>query len=134
FGLFAAEPGVRSATAEEGSMKVNAGRPTGLGSWRPRPGEAGPQRGPDAFRDALWRLADPVYVVEAEGRVAATNLGRARLGASPGPDDYRLLAHVPPLLPESLGDPAFRQAHGLRYAYVGGEMANGIASVAMVEA
>lgn len=115
-------------------MKVHAGRPTGLGSWRPRPGEAGPARSPNAFAEALWRLADPVYVVDVEGRAAATNGGIARLGGQPGADEHRLLGHVPPLLPESLGDPAFREAHGVRYAYVAGEMANGIASVAMVQA
>jgi trans-AT polyketide synthase/acyltransferase/oxidoreductase domain-containing protein len=43
-------------------------------------------------------------------------------------------AFVPPLLPGALGDPAFRAEHGLRYAYVAGAMANGIASVELVEA
>lgn len=38
------------------------------------------------------------------------------------------------VLPESLGDPAFRAAHGVRLAYVVGEMANGIATTAMVRA
>ncbi len=36
--------------------------------------------------------------------------------------------------PEDLGDPAFRAAHGLKYAYATGAMANGIASVEIVEA
>ncbi len=36
--------------------------------------------------------------------------------------------------PENLGDPSFRRDHGLRYAYVTGAMANGIASVEIVEA
>lgn len=35
---------------------------------------------------------------------------------------------------DSLGDAGFRRAHGLRYAYVAGAMANGIASVELVEA
>lgn len=35
---------------------------------------------------------------------------------------------------EHLGDPDFKRAYGLRYAYVGGSMANGISSVAMVAA
>lgn len=34
---------------------------------------------------------------------------------------------------EDLGDPAFRAAHGLKYAYVTGSMANGIASCELVE-
>ena len=34
----------------------------------------------------------------------------------------------------SLGDAGFKRDHGLRYAYVAGAMANGIASVELVEA
>ncbi|MFE3101056.1 PfaD family polyunsaturated fatty acid/polyketide biosynthesis protein [Nocardia tengchongensis] len=34
--------------------------------------------------------------------------------------------------PESFGDPGFREAHGVRYAYVAGEMAHGIATTRMV--
>jgi len=37
-------------------------------------------------------------------------------------------------LPESLGDPSFLSDHGLRLPYVSGAMANGIASVEIVEA
>ena len=44
------------------------------------------------------------------------------------------MAHVPGLLPEQLGDPAFRASHGVRFAYVVGEMANGIAGEELVEA
>ena len=36
---------------------------------------------------------------------------------------------VPPCRPEHLGDPDFREAHGLKYAYAGGSMANGISSL-----
>ncbi|MGE3807723.1 MAG: PfaD family polyunsaturated fatty acid/polyketide biosynthesis protein, partial [Gemmataceae bacterium] len=40
---------------------------------------------------------------------------------------------VPAFRLEDLGDPAFRAAHGLRYAYVSGAMANGIGSADLVE-
>ena len=40
---------------------------------------------------------------------------------------------MPAVTPESLGDAEFRSDHGLRYAYVSGAMANGIASVELVE-
>ncbi|MBX7103530.1 MAG: PfaD family polyunsaturated fatty acid/polyketide biosynthesis protein [Gemmataceae bacterium] len=43
-------------------------------------------------------------------------------------------AYVPAVRPGQLGDAAFRQAHGLKFAYVAGSMANGIASVELVEA
>ncbi|MDE2490054.1 MAG: 2-nitropropane dioxygenase, partial [Elusimicrobia bacterium] len=43
-------------------------------------------------------------------------------------------AEAPALLPEALGDPAFRREHRVRYAYATGAMANGIASIGLVEA
>ena len=41
-------------------------------------------------------------------------------------------ARVPALKPENLGDASFRRDHRLRYAYVAGAMANGIASTRLV--
>ena len=43
-------------------------------------------------------------------------------------------AAAPALLPEQLGDPGFLREHRVRYAYATGAMANGIASVELVEA
>jgi PfaD family protein len=84
---------------------------------------------------ALRHLADPVHVVEVDGRPRVARGGEVRLGGGSGPADaLPLLGTVPALLPESLGDPAFRETHGVRYAYAVGEMANGIASEALVEA
>ncbi|MEW6094398.1 MAG: PfaD family polyunsaturated fatty acid/polyketide biosynthesis protein, partial [Chloroflexota bacterium] len=44
----------------------------------------------------------------------------------------RLLGYVPPLTPDLLGDPGFRQTYGTRYSYYTGAMANGIASADLV--
>ena len=69
--------------------------------------------------------------------LASTAHGQVNLVPSPGPEsrgDGAGQAWLPALLPQNLGDPAFRLAHGLRYAYVAGAMANGIASVELVEA
>jgi len=41
--------------------------------------------------------------------------------------------YVPAIRPESLGDSGFKRRHGLKYAYVAGAMANGIASTALVK-
>jgi len=38
------------------------------------------------------------------------------------------LWRLPALKPEHLGDPGFRRAHGVRFPYIAGEMANGIAT------
>jgi PfaD family protein len=44
------------------------------------------------------------------------------------------LGSLPPLYPEWLGDRGFCERHGTRFPYVGGAMANGIASVELVGA
>jgi len=53
-------------------------------------------------------------------------------GAAGRTDIYPLIAALPPLYPEWLGDRSFHETHRVRFAYVGGEMARGIASVEMV--
>jgi len=61
-----------------------------------------------------------------------TILESVRDGIEADPRD--VVDRLPPLRPQWLGDPAFLQVHGLRYPYVAGEMATGIATTAMVKA
>jgi trans-AT polyketide synthase, acyltransferase and oxidoreductase domains len=70
-------------------------------------------------REVLAALEAPVYVVRTDDGVAATNTR---------PSGAQVLAAVPPMPPERLGSPAFQRHHGVRYAYMAGSMANGIAS------
>lgn len=74
---------------------------------------------PEALRERLERVARPLWVLDAPD-------------APPHPG--HVVAHVPARPPERLGDASFRADHGLRYAYVAGAMANGIASVELVAA
>ena len=93
---------------------------------------------PPAFssQELLQTLPDvrrPVHVVrEPSGRIGITTEGR------PGPNGWEHLATLPALYPEWLGDRAFTEVHGLRFPYVAGAMANGIATtdivIAMAEA
>lgn len=76
----------------------------------------------------IGRIGEPLFVVRAPGR------NRPGLAASPGPGEYRVVAQLPPTRPESLGDESFCAAHGTRFPYVAGEMANGIATVELVAA
>ncbi len=48
------------------------------------------------------------------------------------PDDASLVATIPATWPEHLGGPDFTSAHGCRFPYIVGEMANGIATARMV--
>jgi len=94
--------------------------------------ESRPDASSGAFQAALAALARPVTVVWHEGHAAVVVGGRAELGVTPRGDALPLVGFVPPLLPGDLGDPAFRADHGVRLAYVAGEMANGIASEELV--
>jgi trans-AT polyketide synthase, acyltransferase and oxidoreductase domains len=101
----------------------------------PPTGRNGHARPAAGLADALGRLAVPLVVRRENGG------WRCQSGAFNGvmavpPQDASLpvAGYAPPLLPESLGDASFRHDHGLRYAYVAGAMANGIASVELVEA
>jgi trans-AT polyketide synthase/acyltransferase/oxidoreductase domain-containing protein len=81
-------------------------------------------------RAALLDLTRPCFIVRAEGLVGLASSGQPAYGAAAG--GVELLGMLPPLPLERLGDPAFSAAHGLRYAYAAGAMANGIASVDLV--
>jgi trans-AT polyketide synthase, acyltransferase and oxidoreductase domains len=48
--------------------------------------------------------------------------------------DHDIVATLPALYPEWLGERSFNEVHGVRFPYVAGEMANGIATVEMVVA
>ena len=58
---------------------------------------------------------------------------KAEHPASP-PSRIPILGYLPPATPELMGDRQFTQQHRLRQPYVGGSMANGIASVELVSA
>ena len=101
-----------------------------VGSWR-----AGPAR--PAFEGAelaaaLPRVREPIHIVydRAAGRIGLGIGGEVLSAKDVG--DYALLATLPASYPEWLGDRSFNEAHGVRFPYVAGEMANGIATARMV--
>lgn len=77
-----------------------------------------------AIKDALLDLSQPIFATHVNGELAIgqtlVNKGQA------------IAAFAQSLLPEELGDEAFKKQHGVKYAYHGGAMANGIASVELV--
>ncbi|MDB5101871.1 MAG: putative dioxygenase [Cyanobacteria bacterium RYN_339] len=92
-----------------------------------RPDPEAPAFTPDALPAVIERVREPLHVLQ--------DLHTGVLGASTGaPDPARhgVVTTLPPLYPEWLGDRSFNEAHGVRFPYVAGEMANGIASTAMV--
>ncbi len=107
---------------------------TQIGWWCPEPGN--PEDNSRTLYDALRKPSWPIYVIEKNGSPSVFQSGAVQVGMNiPDKQErYPLLAYVPPLLPEFLGDSVFKKAHGLRYPLVAGAMANGITSVEILEA
>ncbi len=82
--------------------------------------------------DCVQRVREPVAVL----RDPQTGATFARVGAPDEASDAGLepAGWLPPLYPEWLGDRGFLAAHGVRFPYVTGSMANGIATPALVAA
>ncbi len=94
-----------------------------------------PERGDAAIASAVRQVGAPAQLVQDNGQTAAAGGGTVVFSeTAPDGDVLPLAGYVPALPPELLGDAAFRDTHRLRYAYVGGAMANGISSEAMVVA
>lgn len=105
---------------------------------------AGPR--PPAFEgqalvDAVTDVRTPIHVVReaGAGRVGVGLRGKVIPQSQVnGHAALPLLATMPALYPEWLGDRSFNEAHGVRFPYVTGAMANGIATtdivIAMAEA
>jgi trans-AT polyketide synthase/acyltransferase/oxidoreductase domain-containing protein len=85
--------------------------------------------------------ADPrstAHVVQEGGARAGVHGGRIGVALEgellQGGPGYPVLATLPPLYPEWLGDRSFAEVHDVRFPYVVGEMANGITTARMVVA
>jgi len=100
------------------------------GHWVPGdtavPGRAAVVAGLETHSRSLAVVSTP------EGPAAATS-GQVVLGdGDVPPGALPLLAYVPALPPDALGDPGFRATYGVRVAHVAGAMANGISSQTLV--
>jgi PfaD family protein len=95
-----------------------------------RAGEAPPAFDPAQIAACLRRVREPLHLVTGgPGTGIGVGVGGEITGAA---TDLRLVGVLPPLYPEWLGDRSFGEAHGVRFPYVAGEMANGIATTRMV--
>ncbi len=81
-----------------------------------------------ALHSKLRQLKSPLFLFKREKGTELLEASACR-GEHVLPDGMVLPAEI-----DALGDSSFCRDHGLRYAYVGGSMAKGISSVAMVKA
>lgn len=82
-----------------------------------------PRFEPEALTAATEAIRQPIFVVRGADH---------RVGVAIGQPAGEVIGSLPPLYPEWLGDRAFQEVHGVRFPYIAGAMANGIASEAMV--
>ena len=96
------------------------------------PGDHAADFSPAGIVEGVRRFREPVHIVRG-GSGYEPGLG---FGGRPITTDrgYELLGALPGLYPEWLGDRSFNHTHNVRFPYVAGEMANGIATVASVVA
>lgn len=88
---------------------------------------------PKELNEAAESFRNPAFIV-VDPKSGHLGVG---FGGRPGPvgkGGYPCLGLLPGLYPEWLGDRGFNAVHGTRFPYLGGEMARGISSVAMVVA
>ena len=104
-----------------------------LGWWQPAKNQ--PTAGGQALSDGIKQVTRPLFLINCNGKMAVSMGGTATIGNKKpsGSDVLPLIGYAPAIHPKDLGDPQFKKAHNLRYAYVVGAMANGITSVEMVE-
>lgn len=83
---------------------------------------------------ACHRVREPVHVVRnpRTRQLGVAFGGALRAGATDGVPGELWMATLPALYPEWLGDRSFQEAHGVRFAYCTGAMANGIATTRLV--
>ncbi len=83
----------------------------------------------------VHRLRSPVHVVQdpASGAIGVAQGGQLVSQGTPGAAAaWPVLASLPAIYPEWLGDRSFCEIHAVRFPYVSGAMANGIASTRLV--
>jgi trans-AT polyketide synthase/acyltransferase/oxidoreductase domain-containing protein len=102
-----------------------------LASWSPSPQSV------IAFDHATIAAAiatprHPLHVVRRRADGAHGVATQGQLGPADVAAEFDLIGHLPALYPEWLGDRGFCEAHGTRFAYVSGAMANGIATPQLV--
>lgn len=104
-----------------------------VGQWTPT--NTAPAFAPADVAAAAVHFRRPVHVLfDAQRQLVGVGLDGTvgPLGAESA--SLGLLATLPPLYPEWLGSRDFLATHGVRFAYVQGAMANGIATARMVVA
>ncbi|MBK1986542.1 PfaD family polyunsaturated fatty acid/polyketide biosynthesis protein [Sphaerospermopsis aphanizomenoides BCCUSP55] len=86
----------------------------------------------ETIKFKLRHLAKPCYIVRKENQIGITNEGNLSHINNGKTDQLELLISVPTISIQQLGDHNFLDFYGVKYPYMTGAMAQGIASEEMV--
>jgi PfaD family protein len=84
------------------------------------------------IKNKLMNLNFPCYILNKEGQIGISNKGSLSYSANGKSNKLEMLLTVPAIEFYQLGDPNFLEFYGIKYAYMTGAMAQGIASEEMV--
>nr|WP_238178528.1 PfaD family polyunsaturated fatty acid/polyketide biosynthesis protein [Calothrix sp. 336/3] len=87
---------------------------------------------PETIKEKLLNLTQPCYVIQVNGKIGVTNEGYLSPSEHNPHSQIDLLMALPPVQLQQLGDTNFLSFHNVKYAYLTGAMAGGIASEDMV--
>ncbi|RJP86071.1 MAG: PfaD family polyunsaturated fatty acid/polyketide biosynthesis protein [Desulfobacteraceae bacterium] len=108
---------------------------TPFSGWLKSP-RSNPETDAPAMAAAMLNVLQPIYIVDVHGTPGVCRNGEVVMGddAASQPDGFPLIAFAPPLHPKNLGNAGFKKRYQLRYPYISGAMAHGIASVELTKA
>jgi trans-AT polyketide synthase/acyltransferase/oxidoreductase domain-containing protein len=107
-------------------------RSSAVAACHPRPDSVGFAVAPEHLARIITDVRHPVQVVQ-DGRTG--HVGLLPGGEVPSASSQiTVLGTLPPIYPEWLGDRTYCEAHGVRFPYLAGSMANGIATPRLVVA
>ncbi len=95
-----------------------------------------PETGMQAIHRAISNIIKPVFIVDVNGSPGVCQDGNVTISDTSvkNSDNFRLMSYAPPLHPEDLGNSDFKNRYKIKYPYIAGAMAHGIASVNLVKA
>jgi trans-AT polyketide synthase, acyltransferase and oxidoreductase domains len=104
-----------------------------------KPSHNPPETEIQAIHQAIFNITQPVFIVDADGATGVCQDGNVIFSDCDNKDfndsvHYTLLSYTPPLSPENLGHPEFKNRYNIKYPYIAGAMAHGISSVELVKA
>lgn len=104
-------------------------QPSFVGAWS---GPVAPAFSADGLAHATHQIRETAYIVSdpSTGRYGVAAGGNLVAPSSPGA--WPVIAVLPAMYPEWLGDRSFNEAHSTRFPYASGAMANGIATTRLV--